>query len=185
MSGTGLQNQFAGQNALSALQNNVFNMGQQGVTNQMNAAQQQQALQNGLLNAQQMGVNNQSNAINQLAGLQGQYFNSQNAGLGNMGTAYQTALAPYQTMQGVGSQYEDLYSRQMQDQLRQFDAQNPLNQFASYVQVANGQPQTTTQTTTPGMLQTVLGGGLGAVGLMGGLGWLGGANGASGLGAVA
>lgn len=126
----------------------------------------------GMATLGQQGVQNRQ-------GLSSSIFNAGQAGLGNMTQAYQGMQAPAQTLSGVGSAYEDLYGRQLQDKLRIFDAQNnaPWNQIGRLMQVGNmgGQYQTTNTTAqTPGpnpFLQT-LGGVTTGVGLLGGLGIL-------------
>lgn len=137
-----------------------------------NWQQRSDAAAGNLANIGQTGIGNQMGAINQKSGMLNNLFNAQSSGLNNMGTAYQTAQMPNQTMAQVGAQYEDLYSRQMQDKLRTFDAQNPFNQFQQYASLLQGAPkgQTTTQSMSP--LQAGLGAGLGGLGLLGGLGWI-------------
>ncbi len=130
----------------------------------------------------QTGVGNQSNALAQKSGMENSLFNMNQAGLGNMATAYETAMMPYQTQAQVGQQYEDLYTRQMQDKLRKFDAKNPYNHLAGYASLLSGAPknQVTTQSMSP--LQAGLGAGIGGLGLLGGLGWLGGGTPSGGAG---
>jgi len=70
--------------------------------------------------------------------------------------AYQASLAPGQTQADVGSKFEDLATRQKNDELRLFDAtQNaPWDQLSKYNAIVSGQGQlggnTTKATTTPG-----------------------------------
>lgn len=130
----------------------------------------------------QTGVGNNSNAINQKSGLESTLFNMNQTGLDNMKSAYEAAQMPYQTQAQVGQQYEDLYTRQMQDKLRKFDAKNPYNHLAGYAALLSGAPknQVTTQSMSP--LQAGLGAGIGGLGLLGGLGWLGGGTPSGGVG---
>jgi len=153
----------------NAAAGNLAGLSQQGTSNQLgiNSAQQS-GLQN-VTNMGQMGVDNRSNAVNQMAGIDSSLFNMNQAGLGNMGTAYQTAMQPYQTQAAVGQQKEDLYTRQMQDKLRIKDAKNPFNHLQQYASLLSGAPTGQSTTTTPSTLQMLLGGGLGAAGLLGGM----------------
>lgn len=149
---------------------NLAGLSQTGLGNQMgiNSAQQS-GLQN-VTNMGAMGVDQRNNAISMKSGLENSLFNMNQAGLGNMGTAYQTAMQPYQTQRAIGQQQEDLYTRQMQDKLRIKDAQNPFNHLQQYASLLSGAPTNSVQTTTPSTLQMLLGGGLGAAGLLGGMG---------------
>lgn len=66
-------------------------------------------------------------------------FNAAQAGLGNMSGAYGAMQAPATAQLGVGAAYEDLYKRQLDDQLRIFDdKQNaPWNQFNKLMGLGN------------------------------------------------
>lgn len=108
----------------------------------------------------QTGVGNNSNAIAQKSGLENSLFNMNQAGLGNMANAYQAAMQPYQTQAQVGQQYEDLYTRQMQDKLRKFDAKNPFNHLQQYSSLLSGAPMNSVQTSNPSWINTLLGGAL-------------------------
>lgn len=106
----------------------------------------------------QTGVGNNSSAIGQKADLNSTLFNMNQVGLDNMAKAYQTAQQPYQTQREVGQQYEDLYTRQMQDKLRKFDAKNPYNHLQQYGALLSGAPMNQVQTSNPSWTNTVLGG---------------------------
>jgi hypothetical protein len=98
----------------------------------------------------------------QRSGLQGSLFNAAQAGQTNMQSAYQGMKAPYTDMAGVGSAYEDLATRIKNDELRKFDAQNPMNFLQQYMSLAgmNGQLNsntTTTQAPGPNPFLTALG----------------------------
>lgn len=135
-----------------------------------NWQQRADAAASGLAGLGQTGFSNRMGAASQQGGLQGQLFNAENAGIQNMSNAYQTAMQPYQTQRAVGQEYEDLYTRQMQDKLRINDAENPFNHLQQYSSLLSGAPMSSTQTTTPSTLQMLLGGGLGTMGLLGGMG---------------
>ncbi len=103
----------------------------------------------------------------------GNLFNAGQAGIGNLGAAYQGMGAPAQDMITIGGAYEDLATRQMNDQLRIFnETQNrPWEQLGRLNAVASGSGQYgTSQTTAPGPnpFAQALGGGLGLLGLLGG-----------------
>lgn len=168
------QNYYQHLNRQDAANNNMANLGQQGLGNIQGFGQNISALG-------QQGIGN-------VQGLAGNIFNAGQAGLGNMTNAYTGMKAPYTDMMGVGSQMEDLYKRQMDDKLRIFNAQNeqPWQQLARLMSIANGgTPYATTNSTTtaPGpnpwlqglggiaTLNGLLGtGGLGSpTGLLGGL----------------
>lgn len=169
---TGTTNQMNASSALDNMRNGIFSMGQQGVANKTGAANQINSLQTALLGAQQTGVNNKMNAVNQLSQLQGNYFNAANQGLANMGSAYQTALQPYQTQQEVGQKYEDLYSRNLADQERIRQAQDPYTQLQKYQGFMTGAPAGSSSTTNPSLLSTagsIIGGGIGLNQLFGSL----------------
>lgn len=124
----------------------------------------------GMASLGQQGVQNRQ-------GLASGVFNAGQAGIGNMNAAYQGMMQPYQSKLGVGAAYDDLGNRQMQDQLRIFDAQNnaPLKNMQNYLGLAglNGQfnqTQTTTQAPGPNPWLQGLGVASTAVGLGGGLG---------------
>lgn len=142
----------------NAAAGNLAGLSQTGLTNQQNInAAQQAGLQN-IGNMGAMGVDQRSNAINQKSGIESSLFNMGQAGLSNMGQAYDTAMKPYETQRAVGQQYEDLYTRQMQDKLRKFDAKNPFNHLQQYSSLLSGAPMNTVQTQNPSMMNTLLGG---------------------------
>ncbi len=92
---------------------------------------------------------------------------------GNLGAAYQGMGAPAQDMITLGGAYEDLATRQMNDQLRIFDAaqNNPWDQLGRLNAVASGSGQYGTSTTTapgPNPFAQAVGGGLSLLSLLGG-----------------
>lgn len=95
---------------------------------------------------------------------------------GMLPAAYQGSMMPYQTMRDVGSSYEDLYGRQLNDQLRiAQETQNaPLANIQALLGIAGGAGQYGTQTQTAQMpgtgLSNALGYGLGGLSALGGLG---------------
>lgn len=122
----------------------------------------------------------QNNNAQQLSALQ-QLFNAGQAGIGNLGGAYSGMMQPTQDLMGIGSMYEDLAGRQLNDQLRIFDAQQnaPWEQLGRLNAIAAGAGQmggTSTGTAqTPGQspFATGLGyasSGLGILGSLRGLG---------------
>lgn len=125
----------------------------------------------GLAGISQQGVDNRSGATALKSGMQGQLFNAEASGLDRMGQAYQTALQPYQTKRAVGAEYEDLFSREKQDELRKFDAANPMNKFKDYLSLVNGVPTGQTTTTSPSLAQLLGAGGLTALSLPTMMGW--------------
>lgn len=137
---------------------NLAGLSQTGLGNQMGISSAQQQGLGNIANMGAMGVDQRTGAINMKSGLESSLFNMNQAGLGNMGTAYQTAMQPYQTQRAVGAEYEDLYTRQMQDKLRKFDAQNPFNQFQKFLSLGTGQPTGTVQTSSPSWAQMITSG---------------------------
>jgi hypothetical protein len=131
-----------------------------------------------------VGVNQHGAAVDRKAGLESTLFNMNQAGLGNMGQAFQTAQQPYQTQMGVGNILQQQDQNVINDKMRMFDAQNPLNAYQQFLGLASGMPTGQTQTTNPSTLQMLLGGGLGTMGLLGGLGMFGGSNPAGSSGGI-
>lgn len=128
-------------------------------------------------------VDNLSSAANQMDlaqmgrmdSLNSQRFNAGQTGIGNLSTGYDLQNLPTQDLMSVGSMNEDLYGRQLNDQLRIFEeTQNaPWEQLARLNAIASGAGQFGTSTTTaqtPGQnpLMTGLGYGLTGLGLLGG-----------------
>jgi hypothetical protein len=103
-----------------------------------------------------------------------------NANTGALSDAYGAAMMPSQTNMDVGGQYEDLFGRQMNDQLRIFNEQQnqPWNQIGRLNAVASGAGQmgSSGQTTAqgPSRLSSGLGGALGGYSMFGPVGALGG-----------
>ena len=128
------------------------NLGYQEYGNWQN---RQDTANNNLFAGGNQALGNQMNAIGAKSGLQQALFNAQNAGIGNMSQGYDTMQAPAKTIMGVGSMYEDLAKRQMDDQLRIFnDKQNaPWNQFNRLLGVAgqtSAYAPTNSTSTAPG-----------------------------------
>jgi hypothetical protein len=149
---------------------NRAGLAQQGLGNQLGINSAQQTGLQGIGTMGNMGVTQQNTAIGTKSGLESQLFNMNQAGLDNMGKAYDTALKPSQTQMGVGNIYQQQAQNVINDKMRMFDAQNPMNAYQQFLGLASGMPTGTTQTTTPSTLQMLLGGGLGTMGLLGGLG---------------
>lgn len=155
----GMDNRFRDQSRSDQATNNMFSAGQTGVENRLREQGRLDQLRSELFNAGQTGVGNQFDAINTLPG------------------AFQNQMAPADALIGVGSQYEDLAGRTLNDQLRIFDeTQNaPWNQIGRLNAVAGGAGQFGTSTNTaqvPGQNNSwanAAGGLLGANSLLGGL----------------
>lgn len=145
-------------NRVNTAAGNRAGLAQTGLTNQQNISAAQQAGLGNIANMGAMGVDQRSNAINQKSDLESALFNMNQAGVGNMSSAYDTAMKPYQTQREVGQQYEDLYTRQMQDKLRRFDAKNPYNHLQQYAGLLSGAPMTQVQTSNPSWTNTLVGG---------------------------
>lgn len=122
----------------------------------------------------------QMDAIGSIFNAGQQQYNNQTQGTGALMDAYSGMMAPGQTMQGIGSQYEDLATRTMNDQLRIFnETQNApwaalerLNAVASGAGTLGNTSQTTAQ--GPSRLSAGLGGALGGYSMLGPIGALGG-----------
>lgn len=103
-----------------------------------------------------------------------------NANTGALADAYTAMQMPSQSMMDIGGMYEDLYGRQLNDQLRIFGEQQsqPWNQIGRLNAVASGAGQMggTSQATAqgPSRLSSGLGGAIGGGTLFGPLGALGG-----------
>lgn len=104
-----------------------------------------------------------------------QRFGMGQQGMNNLSTAYDAQKMPIQDMMQIGGMNEDLYGRQLNDQLRIFEStQNaPWEQLARLNAIASGAGQFGTSTTTaqmPGQnpLLTGLGYGMAGLGLLGG-----------------
>jgi len=154
----------------NAAAGSLAGLSQQGIGNQLGINSAQQAGLGSIADMGAMGVGQRNTAIGTKSGLESTLFNMNASGLDNMGKAYDTALKPFQTERAVGAEMEDLYTRQMQDKLRKFDAQNPFNHLQQYGSLLSGAPTNTVQTSMPSTLQTLLGAGIGGYGLLSGLG---------------
>lgn len=95
-----------------------------------------------------------------------------------MPSAYQASMMPYDTMRQVGGAYEDLYGRQLNDQLRiaQETRDAPLKNIQNLLGIAGGAGQYGTSQQTAQMpnngLSQALGYGLGGLSMLGsGMGW--------------
>lgn len=110
----------------------------------------------------QGGLANRMNAFNALGALDQQAF-------GNLGAAYTGMQAPAQALMQVGGMNEDLATRQLNDKLRIFDAQQnkPWEQLSRLNAIASGAGQLGgTQTTSqPGQNPWLSALGYGATGL--------------------
>ena len=140
-------------------------LSQQGTNNQLGINSAQIGGLGAVSDAAQRGVDNRSSAIGQKSGMQGGLFNAQQAGLDNMGRAYDLAQKPYQTQQGVGALRDAETQKIRDDEIRQFDANDPMNIYAKFMALANGAPTGTTTQTSPSWAQMLTGGGLGLAAL--------------------
>lgn len=123
----------------------------------------------------------QMDAIGSIFNAGQQQFGNQMQGTNALMNAYGGMMAPGETMQGVGANYEDLATRTMNDQLRIFnETQNaPWAALERLNAVASGAGQlgnsTQTQAQGPSRLTSGLGGALGGAALgLGPIGALGG-----------
>ena len=95
--------------------------------------------------------------------------------IGMLPGAYQAAQSPYDTMRNVGGAYEDLYGRQLNDQLRiaQETRDAPLTNIQQLLGIASGAGQYGNNTQTAQMpsntMSQALGYGLGGLSLLRGL----------------
>lgn len=160
----------------SNIANSMAGIGQQGAGNMQNIIGQRGNIANSMAGIGQQGIGNQQNAIGIRGNIQGNLFNAQGQGLNNMQQAYGLGNQPGRDAMSVGSMYEDLATRQLNDQLRLFNEQQnaPWDAIKNLMAVGNmtGQysPKNTTST-QPGpnpFLQT-LGGISSGLGLLGGL----------------
>jgi len=116
-----------------------------------------------------------NNYNNRQASAQQAEFNAGQQGMGNLDAAYKGMGSPLQTLAGIGSSYEDLFARQINDRNRIADeTQNrPWEQLARMQAIAQGNGSlggsTSGSATTPGAnpIGQVLGAGLGFSGLFG------------------
>jgi hypothetical protein len=101
-----------------------------------------------------------------------QLFGMGQTGMDNMNPAYASMKAPAEDLMGVGSMYEDLMGRTMNDQLRiNQEKQNlPLANIQALLGIAAGAGNSGTQTQTSqgpnSTMSNVLGGGLGLLSLL-------------------
>jgi hypothetical protein len=106
---------------------------------------------------------------------QGALFNMGQQGQQNIGTAYQGMQDAYNPLMSVGSMYEDLMGRQMNDNLRISNERmnGPLANIQALLAIASGAGNYGTQTQTAqgpsNGLSNMLGYGLGGLGLLRGL----------------
>lgn len=105
----------------------------------------------------------------------GNIFNAGQQGFQNLGAAFDGAMAPSDALIGVGSAYEDLAGRQLNDQLRiANEKQNaPLANIQALLAAASGAGSYGTQTQTAQMpnsgFSNVMGGLLGGASLLNGI----------------
>lgn len=119
----------------------------------------------GLAALAQTGTGNRSGAITQKSGLQGALFNAENAGLDNMTRAFEAATQPYLTQRAVGQERDAETQKIRDDEIRQFDAKNPMNIYQQFMALANGAPTGSVTQTNPSWAQLLTGGGLGLAAL--------------------
>ena len=106
---------------------------------------------------------------------QGQLFGMGQTGMDNMNPAYESMSAPAQSLMGVGSMYEDLMGRTMNDQLRITQEQQnaPLANIQALLAAANGAGNYGTQQSTAqgpsNTMSNIAGGLLGGASLFKGL----------------
>lgn len=154
-------NRFLGrQDAANA---NMASLSQQGIGNVQGIGQAISGLgQQGLGNVQGFGqaisgLGQQGIQNRQL--LSSNLFNAGQAGIGNLGAAYEGLKAPERDRMSVGSMYEDLYRRQIDDRNR---IQNlPWEQLSKLLAVGSGTGSyntTTTQAPGPNPLLQLAGG---------------------------
>lgn len=117
-----------------------------------------------LANLSGTGVSQHGAAVDRKSGLESSLFNMGQAGIGNMNSAWNLLQQPYLAQRAVGAEYEDLFSRQKADELRKFDAANPMNYISNFLSTVNGAPKNQVTTTSQSPLQTGLGLGIGALG---------------------
>ena len=122
----------------------------------------------------QMVGNEYNNWQNRGDAARASLFNAGQQGMGNLDAAYSGMGAPAQDLIKIGGAYEDLATRQMNDQLRIFnETQNrPWENLGRMMAVGSGSGQYGTSTTTapgPSPFAQALGYGLGGLGLLGGL----------------
>lgn len=141
---------------------------------------------------QQQGFGNQLGILGDITGVQGanianmvgaggQFNQAGNQAIGNVAqfaglapSIYDQQFAPAERLASVGAQYEDLSTRQLQDQINRFNAeqQEPWQRLANYNALISGAGQLGSTTTStqpgPGLLQQIIGGGIAGLGLLGG-----------------
>lgn len=159
----------------------VLSQAQEGATNAINQnaaamGRYSGGAHQGIL-AQELGdltgrmVNDEyRNFQNRQDSAQDRLFNAGQTGMGNLGTAFERQMDPANAMMGVGGMYEDLYGRQLNDNLRIADeSQNQQrNNLRELMALLGGSGQFGSQT------QTAQGPSSGFSNIMGGL--LGGAS---------
>ena len=138
-------------------------------------------------------IANQRGLLSDITGVQGANIANQvgagglinqagNQAAGNVATfagmapgIYNQQFAPYERLASVGSQYEDLSTRTLQDQINRFQSEQrePWDLLANYNALIGGAGQlggtSTTSAPAPGLLQQLLGGGIAGLGLLGGV----------------
>lgn len=119
-------------------------------------------------------------AIGSLFNAGQQQQNNINGNTAALMSAYGGMMQPSQTMMDIGGMYEDLYGRQLNDQLRIFNErqQQPWNQIAHLNAIASGAGQLggsgQTVAQGPSRMMSGLGGALGGYSMFGPLGAVGG-----------
>ncbi|XHB99352.1 hypothetical protein ABWH97_13895 [Nitratireductor sp. ac15] len=121
-----------------------------------------------------MGYNEYNNWQDRRDTARNNLFNAGQTGIGNLGEAFQGSLAPADAMAGVGSMYEDLMGRQMNDRLRIANEQQnlPLANIQALLAAAAGAGDYKSQTTSSQMpnstASNIMGGLLGGASLLSG-----------------
>jgi hypothetical protein len=122
------------------------------------------------------GTNLDMNQFARMDSLNSQRFGMGQQGVSNLSTAYDLQNLPIQDLQTVGGAYEDLYGRQLNDQLRIAQEQQTapmrgiewLNSISSGAGSLGGTSSSTAQMPGQSNLLTGLGYGLTGLGLLGG-----------------
>lgn len=127
------------------------------------------------LNAAGMSASTQAGNLDRRMSGATNLFNAGQQGFQNLGAAFDGAMAPSDALIGVGSAYEDLAGRQLNDQLRiANERQNaPLANIQALLAAASGAGSYGTQTQTAQMpgsgFSNVMGGLLGGASLLNGI----------------
>lgn len=140
-------------------------LSQQGTSNQLGINSAQQAGYGSIADMGALGINQRNNSIGLKSDLQSKLFNSENAGLDRMRQAYDLGQAPSRTQLEVGGMLDAERQNIRNDEIRRFDAKNPMNIYSQFMALANGAPTGTTTSTSPPWANLLAGGGLGLAAL--------------------